>query len=318
MTADRTGKEPDTLRIAYYPGCALKTTARDVDRSAIAVAGVLGVEMVEVPRWNCCGTVFSLTDDDLIHHLAPIRNLVRVQEMTANGSVTGGGRVVTICPMCFNTLKRANLRMKENPDNLKTINEFMSLEEDYAGEVEVIHFLEMVQDLGVDRIRAKVRKPLRGLRVAPYYGCMILRPREIAIDDPEDPRIQDDILAALGAEVVSHPYKKVCCGSYQTVRDKYVVAGLTHDILMHARQRGAEIVTTCCPLCAFNLDFRQREVRERHPEFDEMPILCISQLMALAFGLEEECYYSGLNYVDPRPLLESKHLLGTLESTTRV
>jgi heterodisulfide reductase subunit B len=291
-------------RMPYYPGCTLKTAGANFEVSAMESARTLGLELVEIPRWNCCGTVFSLTSDDLIHHVAPIRNLVRVQEMNREGTVEDEYRLVTLCSMCFNTLKRANLRMRENPDNLKTINDFMNLEEDYEAGVEVVHFLEILRDMGHEAISGKVENPLWGLRVAPYYGCMLLRPKEVGIDDPEEPTIQNDVLTALGAEVVYNNYMKVCCGSYQTMHDKRAVAGLVHDILSHARADGAQAISTSCPLCAFNLDNRQKVVKEIYPEFEEMPVFYFTQLMALAFGLGTASCGFEHNQVSPERLLE--------------
>jgi len=297
------------MKLPYYPGCTLKTTAKNFEDSALAVAKALEIELVELPKWNCCGTVFSLTADDLIHHLAPIRNLIRVQKLNEDGALQDEHRLITLCSMCYNTLKRANLRVKENPEDLRKLNDLMYLEEDYRGEVEVVHFLSLLQEMGFERVEGKVEKPLKGLKVAPYYGCMLLRPKEVAIDDPEDPQIEADLLSALGAEVVDNPYKKVCCGSYQTVQDKWVVSNLAYDILTHAQRAGAEAITTSCPLCAFNLDNRQKEVRESHPDFQEIPVFYFTQLMAIAFGLGENYCGFDLNYVDPRPLLKGKNLL---------
>jgi len=304
-------KENDNkkMKIPYFPGCTLKTTAKNFEISALAVAGLMDIELVELPRWNCCGTVTSLTSDDLMHHLAPIRNLVRVEEMNENGEVKDEYRLVALCSMCFNVLKRSNLRVLENPEELEKINNFMYLEKDYNGKVEVIHFLELLRDIGFEKVKEKVKNALTGLKVAPYYGCLMLRPKEIGIDDPEDPTIQSDLLQALGAEAINNPFKTRCCGSYQTVRDKYAVAELTYDILSRARKEGAELVTTSCPLCMFNLADRQKEVMERHPEFEPMPVLYFTQLMAVAFGLEEKYYGFDQNYIDPRPLLKEKDLL---------
>jgi len=314
------------LKIPYYPGCTLKTTAKNFEDSAIAVAQVLGIELIELPRWNCCGTVFSLTEDDLIHHVAPIRNLIRAQEMKENGIVTGENKLITLCSMCFNTLKSANLCVTENPDDLITINDFMDREEDYKGEVEVLHFLELLRELEYERIkekrqnndeilstfeiiREKVQNPLEKVKIAPYYGCMMLKPKEIGIDDPEDPTIQKELFEALGAEVIDNPYKKLCCGSYQTVHDKPAVVELAYDILTHAQTEGAEAITTSCPLCAFNLDNRQKEVKEKYPDFEEIPVFYFTQLIALAFGVDKKYYGFDLNYINPVPLLENKNLL---------
>ncbi|MBN1256954.1 MAG: CoB--CoM heterodisulfide reductase iron-sulfur subunit B family protein [Planctomycetes bacterium] len=303
-------------KIPYYPGCSLKTKSKDFEKSAVAAARILGIELIELPKWNCCGTVFSLAQDDLMHHVAPLRNLLRVQEMNEAGLLEGENRLLTICPMCFNTLKKANQRMRDNPADLETINTFMDAEQDYQGEVEVIHLLELLKERGVAEIKAKVKIPLTALKVAPYYGCMLLRPKDIAIDDPEDPTIQEELLAAIGAQVVENPYKKVCCGSYQTVRNKYTVADLTYDILTHAKKAGAEMITTSCPLCAFNLDDRQKEVTEKYPDFEGIPVCCISQLMLLAFGVNRGGDGFELNYVDPRPLLKRKNLLSGADLKT--
>lgn len=304
----------DNSKIPYYPGCTLKTTAKNFEKSAIAAARALGIELLEIPRWNCCGTVFSLTDDDLIHHVASVRNFIRVQEMNDYGLVKNENRLVTLCAMCFNTLKSTSLRVKDNAEDLKKINDLMYREEDYQGKVEVLHFLELLKTLGFEKIRTRVKKPLKGLKIAPYYGCMILRPQEVGIDDPEDPTIQRDLLESLGADSVDTPYKRVCCGSYQTVKEKQIVAELAYDILSHARKEGAEALATVCPLCAFNLDNRQKEVKASHPDFEEMPVFYITQLMAIAFGLGNEFYGFDQNYIDPRPLLQRKSLIEQQES----
>lgn len=298
------------MKIPYYPGCTLKTKAKNFETSALAVAERLNIELIELPRWNCCGTVFSLTDDDLIHHVAPIRNLIRVQEINKSGLLEDDNRLVTLCSMCYNTLKRANIRMKENPDDLEKINNLMYREEDYEGKVEVIHFLELLKDIGFDKVGENVNNPMKGLKIAPYYGCMLLRPQEVGIDDPEEPVIQEELFSALGAEVIDNPYKKVCCGSYQTIQDKYVVSNLAYDILTHAKDAGAEVISLSCPLCAFNLDSRQREIKEKHPNFNEIPVFYFTQLIAVGFGLDNKVCGFDLNYIDPRPLLNDKNLLG--------
>ena len=294
------------LKLPYYPGCTLKTAASIFETSALASAEVLGMELVEIPRWNCCGTVFSLTDDDLIHHVAPIRNLIRVQEMNRDGILEGENRLVTLCSMCFNTLKRASLLAREKPESLETLNGFMSLEEDYRGEVEVVHFLELLRDLGQEAIAEKVKRPLAGLKVAPYYGCTLLKPKEVGIDDPEGPAIQRDIFTALGAEVVDHPYMRLCCGSYQTMGEKEAVIRLAHDILDRARKEGAEVVATSCPLCAFNLDSRQQQVKEAYPDFEEIPVVYFTQLLARAFGLGPESCDSDRNFVSSAHLFREE------------
>ncbi len=281
------------MKLAYYPGCTVKTTALNFETSAIAVARVLGVEMVELPRWNCCGAVASLVTDDLIHHIASIRNLIRVQEM-------GERKVVTLCSMCFNTLKQANLLVKKDNEKLKTISLFMDDEQPYRGEIEVYHFLELFKDISED----KIKKPLKGLKLAPYYGCYLLRPEMVAIDDIEEPVIMQTILKKLGATAIDFPFKTECCGSYHTVFDKELVVDRVYSIIESARKKGAEAIVLCCPLCSFNLDQRQKDVARKYPSFNFMPVFYITQLMALAFGLEEEVCRFELHYIDPKPLLK--------------
>ncbi len=297
------------MKLPYYPGCSLKTSAKGFESSALASAEVLGLELVELPRWNCCGTVYSLAADDLMHHIAPARVFIRVQEMNQNGLVDNERRLVTLCSMCFNTLKRTNIRLKENAEDLEKINSLAYLEQDYEGNVEVVHFLELLKEIGFDKVKEKTVKPLEGLKVAPYYDCMLMRPKESGIDDPENPLIYNMLLEALGAEVVENPYRSVCCGNYQTVSNKEMVVDLTYDIISHARDAGAEAMITSCPLCMFNLDDRQKEVTEKYADFEQMPVLYFTQLMACAFGLNENVCGFELNRVNPLPLLKQKNIL---------
>ncbi len=294
------------MKIPYYPGCTLKTTARNMEISAIESAKILGIEMIELPRWNCCGVVASLTSDDLISHLAPVRNLMRVEEMNEEGLVENEYRMLTLCSMCFNTLRRSNLRMAENPEDLISINDVMYLEKGYDGKTEVIHFFELLDSIGFDKIEEKVKKPLTGLKIAPYYGCMLLRPKEVGIDSPEDPTIIQRFISSIGAEPVPWEAKTICCGSYHTVSNKDIVIKLAYEIITNARKHGAEAIITSCPLCAFNLDDRQKEVREKYLNFEPMPVLYFSQLLALALGLEGETLGLEQNYIDPKPLLKEK------------
>ncbi len=297
------------MKLPYYPGCTLKTKAKNFETSTLAVAKELDIELVELPKWNCCGAVSSIVTDDLMHQLAPARNFVRVQEMNENGLVDNEYRLVALCSMCYNTLKRTNLLLKDDPEKLKTINDFMYLEEDYNNKVEVVHFLEILRDMGFDKVKEKVKVDLSSLKIAPYYGCLLLRPKEIAIDNTEDPRIETDLLDSLGVKPIDNPFKKMCCGAHQTVQDKYAVARNTYTIVSGAIKAGAEAIITSCPLCAFNLDNRQKEAKELYPDFEGIPILYFTQVMGLAFGVPEEELGFDLNYNDPRPLLREKKIL---------
>jgi len=292
------------IKVPYYPGCTLKTTAQNYEVSGLAVARKLGIELIELPSWNCCGVFPSLANDDLMRHIAPIRNLIRVKKMIENGIIEDQYRFVTLCSMCYHTLKEANLFIKDE-EKLKKLNTF--LEEEYKGEIEPLPFLKLLQvEVGFEKISEEVRKPLKGLKVAPYYGCLLLRPREIGIDNPESPSILEQLLSVLGADVVENPNKTQCCGSYHTVNNKSIVVRLTYDNLIYAIKNGAEVIAVGCPLCAFNLDHYQVEVKKIHFDFKIVPIVYYTQLMAIALGLGKESsgLELGLNYVDPIPVLK--------------
>jgi len=292
------------MKISYYPGCTLKNNAKNFEDSALCSLKRLEVEAEELERWNCCGTVFSLATDDLIHHVAPIRNLIRVKEANTN-------KVMTLCAMCFNTLKRANERVRSDPESLDKINKFMYREEvEYEGDVQVLHLLELLRDeIKFENIAKKVVKPLRKLKIASYYGCLLVRPKEIGLDDVENPTVLENLMTALGAEAIDFPYKTECCASYQTVDKPEIVADRTYHILTSAQSQGAELVSVSCPLCAFNLDYRQKETVQKYPEFKNIPILYFTQLMALALGCPEKDLRLDLHYIDPKPILREKGLL---------
>jgi len=289
------------MKISYYPGCTLKSSAKNFEDSTLFSLQQLGVEVEELPRWNCCGTVFSLATDDLFHHVAPIRNLLRAKEQNS-------GELMTLCSMCYNTLKRANERVKRDPESLDKINKFMDNERiDYEGDVRVVHLLELLRDdMNFDMLRQHVVKPLRNLRVASYYGCLLVRPRGIGLDDAENPTVLENCVSAIGAEPVDFPYKNECCAAYQTVDKPDIVADRAFQILTSAQSLGADVVVVSCPLCAFNLDHRQKETIRKYPEFKHIPILYFTQLLALALGSSEKELRLDLHYADPKPLLSER------------
>jgi len=292
------------MKISYYPGCTLKSNAKNFEESTLCSLKILGVEVDELPRWNCCGTVFSLATDDLIHHVAPIRNLLRVKETNSN-------KMMTLCAMCYNTLKRANQRVKSDPESLEKINKFMYKEAiEYKGDVKIFHLLELLRDeIKFENISKKVVRPLKNLNIANYYGCMLVRPKEVGLDDVENPMVLENLITALGGEPVDFPYKTECCAAYQTVDKPEIVADRTYQILTSAKNLGAEVVSVSCPLCAFNLDHRQKITVQKYPEFKNIPILYFSQLMAVALGCSEKDLRLDLHYIDPKPILKEKGLI---------
>lgn len=265
---------------AYFPGCSLKAEADEFEHSAAAIMEALGQPLEEMERWNCCGTVYSLTDDDLMQQLASVRNLIRAQEC-------GAEEIVTLCSMCFNTLKRSKVFIEQDATRLETVNAFMDEEPDYEGSVEVVHLLETLRDqIGFESIEGRVTRPLSGLRVAPYYGCTLLRPREIGIDEPDTPTILQDFIRTLWATPVEFPFQAECCGTYQIVDVPEMVLEKSHRILSSAMRAGAEVMVTSCPLCMHNLRLCYEELRSSLPEKRELSIVYWTQLAAIAFDVE--------------------------------
>lgn len=293
------------MKLLYYPGCTLKTSAKNLEKSAMAIMETFGHEMTEMKDWNCCGVVASLTDDDLMHHLAPLRNLIHAED-------EGEGTIITLCDMCYNTLKQTNLRVKEAPDDLETLNLFMDRENDYKGTIKIVHFLEYLRDeIGFDAIKKKVKNPLNGLKIMPYYGCMLLRPREVAIDDAEEPTILQDLITALGGEVIDNPFKIECCGSYNTIEETELVSNRAYKITNHAIERGSDVIALSCPLCRFNLDVRGKEAEKLFDNYKQLPVYYYTQLLAVALGLDEKYYGFEDHAVDPILVLKKKGIFKT-------
>ena len=291
--------------LLYYPGCSLKDTAKGFESSAMAVSEDLGINLKELSRWNCCGTVYSLTDDNLMKQLGPIRNLIRARD-------EGSDKLYTLCSMCDNTLKRANSLVKEDKDKLNKMNDFMDQEENYSGEVEVRHYLELLRnELGWEAVRDQVIDPLESLNVAPYYGCMLTRPKEIGLDDPHNPTILEDLVRSMGGNPVKYPYDSECCGSYNTVDEKEVVLDKTGTITGGAEKAGADVLITACPLCQFNLDARQAELTEVAPDHQQVPVLYFTQLMAVAFGHPDLCKFED-HAIEPTKALDLEGTVGNV------
>ena len=296
------------MKMLYFPGCTLKTSAKNLEKSAFAITKALGHELVEMDDWTCCGVVSSLSDDDLMRHLAPLRNLIHVEDQ-------GENRVVVLCDMCCNTLKQTNLRVKEKHDDLETLNLFMDRENDYRGTVKVQHFLEFLRDdVGFNVLKKMVKKPLKNLKIMPYYGCMLLRPREVAVDDAEEPTILSDLLSALGVEVVDNPFKIECCGSYHTIQEKELVSRRAYRIASYAIERGADAIVLSCPLCRFNLDVRGKEAEKMFNGYKQLPVFYYTQLIAVALGLDPSVYGFDQHAVDPTLLLKKKGVLEVVKN----
>lgn len=257
----------------------MKTTATVLDESAVKSAAALGIELAEQEEWQCCGAVFPLSTDEIASYLSSVRSL--------SAAVEEGEKLVTLCAACHHVIKRANHVMKTNAEVRDKANNYLQLEEEYLGQGEVIHYLEMLRDeIGFEALAEKVKQPLEGRKVAAYYGCLLLRPGKVMeFDDAENPSIMEEFIKALGAEAVDYPYRTECCGVYLSVNNEDIATGMVKKIVDSALLHGAEAMINACPLCHYNL----LELQDKTPQGDPvLPVYYFTELLQEALGIEEK------------------------------
>ncbi|OPY08055.1 MAG: succinate dehydrogenase/fumarate reductase iron-sulfur subunit [Syntrophus sp. PtaB.Bin001] len=285
------------MKYAYFPGCSADSTARDLYSSTVAVARALGIEMIEPEGWSCCGsTMAHQTNPDLSAALAAA-SLLKVRKM--------GLDMVVSCASCYSRMKIANAEIASSPKTRKAVAQ--ALGEDYDGSVRVRHFLEIVlEDVGLDKLRKALKSSLGGMKVASYYGCLLVRPPEITgFDDPENPLSMDRLIEAMGGESLDWPSKVDCCGGSLTLTRSDRVVGLSASILAMAKDSGAECIAVACPMCQINLDLRQSDISTVTGRSYNLPILYIPQLMGLCLGLPADALGLEKLIVSPREVLSS-------------
>ncbi len=260
---------------AYFPGCTLRSHAHEYERQALAAGQALGIDLVELPEWNCCGATFPLNAENVMDLIAPARVLI------AGGKA--GGDLVTLCAVCFHVLRRTANFLQTHPFALERLNAFVE-EGPYDGQLRPRHLLEVVRDdLGWAEIRQRVTQPQAGVRLAAYYGCMLLRPGpEIGLDDPEQPSVLENLIEAVGAQATSFSHSSECCGSYLAATQPGAVERASSRVVEAARAGGAAAVITACPLCKYNLEQAQRG----QPEESRLPVAYFTQLLTIAFGVD--------------------------------
>ena len=261
------------MKVSYFPGCTLKNKAKDLDTYAYRSAEALGVTLEEIEDWQCCGGVYPLGNDEIATKLSSVRAL--------NDAKEKGQDLVTVCSACHHVLKRVNDDMANVDDIRNRANNYMKLDEPYAGETTVLHYLEVLRDkIGFDALKEKVTNPLTGRKIGAYYGCLLLRPGSVmAFDNPENPKIMEDFIRALGAEPVIYPYRNECCGGYISLREKEMAKSMCDKIKESAAGFGAEMLITACPLCMYNLNKSDEA---------ELPVYYFTELLAEALGVKED------------------------------
>lgn len=260
------------MNYSYYPGCTLRTKAKDLDFYAKASLEALGSSLVEVPDWQCCGGVYSTAKDEIANKLSAVRALVAARN--------AGQDLVTVCSACHNVLKQVNNDMKNDEYIRSHANSYMKLDTPYTGETNVIHFLELLRDkIGFDEIAKNVVNPI-GKKIGAYYGCLLLRPGKVMeMDNPENPKILEDFIKAIGGEPVIYAMRNECCGGYITMEDKEVANKRSGKVLTNAKEHGAELLVTACPLCLYNL--------KKNTDGVELPVVYFTELLAQALGVKK-------------------------------
>lgn len=266
------------MKFSYYPGCTLRTKAKELDRWARSSALALGAELCEVEDWQCCGGVYVSARDEIATKLSSVRALMSARDK--------GQPLVTVCSACHNVIKQTNHAMQTDAEFADKVNLYMSQDkekrEPYHGETQVYHYLELLRDvIGFDKVREAVKNPLTGKKVAAYYGCLLLRPGSVmGFDDVENPRIMEDFIRALGAEPVIYPMRNECCGGYMATEDPALAAKKSGAVSESAAGHGADIIVTACPLCKYNL------VKNQSP----VPVVYFTELLAEALGVKEDTH----------------------------
>lgn len=277
------------MRYTYYPGCTIGTTAVEFGLSTDAVCEALGLELVELEDWNCCGASSAHSLDHELALRLPARNVALAQKE--------GLDIVAPCPACYQHTLQADRVLRENPEWRREMEALLGFT--YTGQPRVRHLLEVLTEPEVlEAVRRRVTRPLKGLRVASYYGCVLVRPPEFTgWDDPEHPTRMDRLMAALGAEPVEWSYKVDCCGASLSLSRSQVVVTLSSRLAREAQEAGADVIACACGMCQINLDTRQNLETK-------IPALYFTELMGLAFGLPGVEKWWAKHMIDPRPALQ--------------
>lgn len=284
------------MKYAYYPGCSAESTARDQHMSVCQVAQALGIDLVELKGWTCCGSTPAHQTDRILSIALPAANLLMTQKL--------GLDMVVFCASCYNRMKVANREILTNTAIRHKVAKHLG--EDYNGKVRVRHFIEaLVQDTGISELQRRFTHTLDGLKVAGYYGCLLVRPADVTgFDDPENPTLIDRLVDSMGGESLDWPNKVTCCGGGLAISRTDIVVELSNSVLEMAKSSGAECITVACPMCQINLDMRQSNISKTKHVSYEMPVIYITQLLGLCLGISWRKLGMNKCIVSPKPVID--------------
>ena len=280
------------MKLSYFPGCSLDGTAKEYGLSTQAVCQELGLELLEVPDWNCCGASSGHSTNYLLGHALAARNLILAEKE--------GLDLVVACAACFSRFKKTDIVLRQNAELNRKMEEIMGIP--YKGGLEIRHLLDVIcNTIGLETIREKVTNPLKDLKLVPYYGCVIVRPQELTqFDDEEQPQAMDNLIKAIGAECLPWSEKTDCCGASLSLTRVDIVKKLAGGIVDMGKEAGAQAIITACPLCQANLDMRYGE--------DGLPVFYFTELLGLALGIDGNSWLER-HMTDPMPLLTFLNLV---------
>ena len=268
------------MEFGYYPGCALHGSSNDYEKSIRACMKALNTGLKELDDWICCGATAAHSLNHKLSVALPARNLAIAER-------DGVESVLAPCPMCSMELIKAGRALRENEQMRLEMSEIVELK--VEGKTDVINLIQVFERIGVDAIKAAVKKPLEDLKPACYYGCLLTRPAKVVqFDDCEQPRSMESILEALGAAPVSWNYATECCGAGLTMANEATVLELANKILKNAAGSGANCIVVACPMCHVNLDMKQSAVERQYDTEHNLPIYYLSDLVGLALGLNKK------------------------------
>ena len=279
---------------AYYPGCTQHSGGKEYDKSARLICQELGIDLQEIEGWTCCGASSAHTTNHLLSIALPARELQAAEEMELP--------IAVVCAMCYSRLKFAKHELAD-PKTLNLVQEVLG--KNLENTAEVMHLLEIL-----DKETIPVRKPLRGLKVACYYGCILARPEKVThFDDEENPQVMDRLVGNLGAEILDWGYKTECCGASLPLTRPDILRELGHRILEGARQCGADCIVVACPMCHSNLDMQQKGIKDKYGDEGELPIIYFTQLVGLAMGMSPQSMLFERHFINPVPMLREKGVI---------
>jgi heterodisulfide reductase subunit B2 len=286
------------MKLGYYPGCSLGATAREFDESLHAIAPQLGLELTEIDDWNCCGATSAHATNHLLGVSLPARNLALAEEQ-------GLEQLLAPCAACYSRLATARHEIATDEKLSNKVSEVLARPTPFKNSVGVRNVVEILREL-IPAIKEKTTQPLKNLKVACYYGCLLLRPAEITgFDDPEDPKSMEEVCRSTGAVPVSWNLRTECCGGSFSMSRTGSVVRLGHAVINDAAEAGAEAIIVACPMCHSNLDFRQTAMAQmEQAHLKQMPVLYLPQLVGLALGVSPEVLGMNRHFVSTKPVIE--------------